>query len=360
MPHDHQETTHVVFILDSSGSMGAIRDEAIEMFNQQVSEARNTSRGRTTVSFTTFGTGSRPIIHTIGADLGLLEPLTHETYKPDGMTPLYDAIGWTIERVERELNTEDENTSVLVVIISDGQENHSGQWQKDVPHEQRHRAYSAADIAEMIARLDQTGRWTLTYLGANQDLREVQKNLGFKASNMQSFAADIAGMNRASADLRSSSKRYYEARANGIKSQDDFFATEKPSASPRAQAGRQPANSISVIMPYLWNGVWVFDDPARGLDKEALVSSVPEMIERVCAQKGIPNPSAGFVVIFSARPFPDADVVLDHVRPDEHGEGNWYRLSGTQMEGWLCPALLKYFPSAPRRIYLQVKEKAND
>jgi N-formylglutamate amidohydrolase len=114
-------------------------------------------------------------------------------------------------------------------------------------------------------------------------------------------------------------------------------------------------NAINVIKPYLWNNVWVFDDPARGLDKEALVSGIPEIITHVCSQNGIRDPQNGFVVIFSGSPFPDAAVVLEHLRPDGSGSGNWYKLQGTNMEGWLCPALLRYFESPPAKIYLQVK-----
>jgi hypothetical protein len=30
-------------------------------------------------------------------------------------------------------------------------------------------------------------------------------------------------------------------------------------------------NSIFVIKPYQWSGLWVFDDPRLGLEKEAFV-----------------------------------------------------------------------------------------
>lgn len=30
------------------------------------------------------------------------------------------------------------------------------------------------------------------------------------------------------------------------------------------------------------------------------------------------------------------------------------------MDGWLCPALLRYFPEAPRTLYVQVKEAEGD
>ncbi len=33
-------------------------------------------------------------------------------------------------------------------------------------------------------------------------------------------------------------------------------------------------NQIFTIKPYLWNGTWVFDDPERGLTREALVAGI--------------------------------------------------------------------------------------
>ena len=41
-------------------------------------------------------------------------------------------------------------------------------------------------------------------------------------------------------------------------------------------------------------------------------------------------------------------------------DGNWYYSPELDMEGWLCPALLKYFDEAPRELFVQVKPKAHD
>jgi hypothetical protein len=110
-------------------------------------------------------------------------------------------------------------------------------------------------------------------------------------------------------------------------------------------------NALFVIQPYLWNGLWVFDDPDAGLVKEPFVSGVPEIIERATAK--ITNPENGFIAIFSANPFPGFDIHLELLR-EEFG-GNWYSWSETGQEGWLCPALFKYFETAPRNIYVKVE-----
>lgn len=110
-------------------------------------------------------------------------------------------------------------------------------------------------------------------------------------------------------------------------------------------------NQLFAIKPYRWEGLWVFDAPERGLVREPLVAGIPEMIEQATQQAGIANADQGFVALFSKDPFPGADIVLHWVRGGETGD--YYAWAG--LEGWLCPALLKYFPTPPRTIYVQVR-----
>ncbi len=111
------------------------------------------------------------------------------------------------------------------------------------------------------------------------------------------------------------------------------------------------SNSIMVIQPYRHTGTWVFDDPATGLDKEPFVSGIPEMIDEVV--KDIPGAEKGFRLLFAATPFPGYHVKLEW-RREEYG-GNWYWSSRYNSEGWLCPALFKYFTQAPREIYAKAE-----
>ncbi|HWD41906.1 MAG TPA: DUF6717 family protein, partial [Fimbriimonas sp.] len=65
--------------------------------------------------------------------------------------------------------------------------------------------------------------------------------------------------------------------------------------------------------------------------------------------KSIPNAEVGFRLIFSHEPFPGFQYMMSWVRPEM--SGNVYRCEELGMEGWLCPALLKYFEKAPPKIY---------
>jgi len=110
-----------------------------------------------------------------------------------------------------------------------------------------------------------------------------------------------------------------------------------------------PRNSILVISPYRYQGTWVFDDDRFGLVREPFVAGVPEMIDVLVAD--IPNADQGFRLTFSARPFPDFEKKLSWVRGDM--DGNYYKLEDPPMEGWLCPAMFKYFDEPPAELYVK-------
>jgi hypothetical protein len=112
-------------------------------------------------------------------------------------------------------------------------------------------------------------------------------------------------------------------------------------------------NAINVISPYKHHGMWVFDDPRVGLVQEPFISGADTMIDRVVAD--IPDAARGFTLIFSTTPFPGHQYRLDWRREDSGG--NWYYAKALDIEGWLCPALLHYFPEAPKHIYVQTKRR---
>lgn len=113
------------------------------------------------------------------------------------------------------------------------------------------------------------------------------------------------------------------------------------------------SNSLLVIMPYKHAGTWVFDNPSRGLKQEPFVAGIPQMIDKLVAD--IPNADQGFRLIFSAQEFPGYTHKLVWKRKDM--SGNWYYCPQVDAEGWLCPALLKFFKQAPKEIYVKAEAK---
>ncbi len=111
------------------------------------------------------------------------------------------------------------------------------------------------------------------------------------------------------------------------------------------------ANSILVIKPYRADGTWVFDDASAGLVKEPFVAGVPEMIDVL--SQDIPDADEGFRLLFSAQPFPGHQKKLTWLRGDQGG--NYYSLDDPPMEGWICPALFKYYEKAPAHLYVKAE-----
>lgn len=111
---------HAIFVMDKSGSMETLRNEAIEAYNSYVHELQ-TEEVPIVLSLLTFSSSSQ--LRFIRQMPKEVEPLTGETYTPLGMTALYDAIGRAIEMAEDD---------ALIVIYTDGYENASIMHQTEI------------------------------------------------------------------------------------------------------------------------------------------------------------------------------------------------------------------------------------
>ncbi|MDQ6621563.1 MAG: hypothetical protein M3Z31_18030 [Pseudomonadota bacterium] len=114
-------------------------------------------------------------------------------------------------------------------------------------------------------------------------------------------------------------------------------------------------NAPHAIAPYKYHGTWVFDDARVGLDHEPFVSGADTMIDRAVA--AIPDADRGFTLLFSQAPFAGHQITLERTRAN--ASGTWYHSPELGVEGWLCPALFKYFSSAPQKIYVRVEPGRN-
>ena len=112
-------------------------------------------------------------------------------------------------------------------------------------------------------------------------------------------------------------------------------------------------NAIVAIYPYMYEGLWVFDDARVELVQEPFVSGADKLIDHFV--QDIPKAEAGFRLLFSQFEFPGHDAKFTWTRED--GSGNWYHCEQADMEGWLCPALLRYFDEPPKELYAKFEAK---
>ena len=183
-----------VIILDESGSMSSIYKETIQSMNEVIGGIRKTQLDYPDqhhyVSITTFeGHGVEGV--TLRRDRVPIESVadfTTKDYRPGGCTPLYDAMGKTLNDLERLIYEDDR---VLVTIITDGLENASTE-------------YSGRTIKTLIDRLREKG-WVIGYIGANQDAIEVARDLHI--SNSINFEATPEGVDELALSIVSAHKR---------------------------------------------------------------------------------------------------------------------------------------------------------
>lgn len=167
---DGESRIYNLIILDESGSMGSIYNQALTGCNETIQTIRNAAKDdettRQMLVFVTFDSGSRrPDVRAIiGCEpIENVKDIDKSMYHPSGCTPLYDAMGFSIDAL-REVVKDGDN--VLVTVITDGYENSSCH-------------YSASMVKEMVESLRTKG-WVFTYIGANQNSVEVAGGLGIR------------------------------------------------------------------------------------------------------------------------------------------------------------------------------------
>ena len=210
-----------LLILDESGSMISIREQALIGANETLQTIRSAQHenpdDHQMVSFVTFDTGAkRPFVRIIidSEKVESVHDITQDQYQPYGGTPLYDAMGLSITALKGLVKEDDH---VLVTVITDGFENSS-------------HVYSAEMIKELVEGLSTQG-WVFTYIGANQDSEQTAGGLGIRST--MDFQASAQGSAIMWNKMRSSSREYYKkvrrSKLTGktINFEDDFFAEKQ-------------------------------------------------------------------------------------------------------------------------------------
>ena len=200
---------HHVFnliILDESGSMEAIKVATLSGFNEVVQTIQGAQEQFAdqlhTVTLVTFnGLGIKTILANQPVDK--LTVLDATRYVPDATTPLHDALGKSLMRLEW-LTERETNYTVLVSILTDGEENAS-------------REFSASQVRALIDRL-KLRNWSFTYMGANHDAERVASTLSIP--NWVHFEADEQGVKAVFEAERKGRMAYYEKRGRGLSSHE--------------------------------------------------------------------------------------------------------------------------------------------
>ncbi len=167
---------HVLFAIDSSGSMATKADDVRGGFNAYVAQLRTDATSAYRLTAVTFDTQVATLFTDV--TLGQTPTLDEENYRPGGNTALYDALGVSLAELTSAVRKDDKpygEDRVLVIVMTDGEENSS------------HRFTKEQVVGEMKQR-EEAGNWTFVYLGADQDAWAAAADLGFAAGNVAAYA----------------------------------------------------------------------------------------------------------------------------------------------------------------------------
>ncbi len=188
----NKDLVEIVLIIDKSGSMSNISQEAEQGINKLI-EDNQKAPGLCNITLVDFS--DTVDIQYNGA---LINEISQYHHKPEGFTKLNDAIGMTIDMVGTRLSKTEEKdrpSLVLVNIMTDGQENAS-------------KEYSSQRIREMIKHQEEKYNWKFNFMSAGLDAIRQASNLNL--DGLKSMAFDP---NNISAVYKMSSDKILNARS---------------------------------------------------------------------------------------------------------------------------------------------------
>lgn len=162
----NQNVSLIAALLDRSGSIAATRSDMEGGFDSFVQKQREEAPPNVEVRVTLaqFDTEYETVYRNL--PIAEVPPLT---LVPRGGTALLDAIGRLTNDIGAELSAMEESerpSRVLVVVVTDGQENSSREFTKN-------------RIQELIAQQESVWKWTYVFIGANMDAVSTGTSLGF-------------------------------------------------------------------------------------------------------------------------------------------------------------------------------------
>lgn len=201
---DFKRIYHLM-ILDASGSMNSIRRQALSGLNETIQTCRESQNEhpeqRHYISLVSFNSSHTKVIYDL-KPVDKAEELTERQYRPNGGTPLYDTMGYSLSRLRKQVREDD---VVLVTIITDGEENCSVE-------------YSGRSISALVEELSDKG-WIFAYIGANQNVMAVAAKMSIH--NTMAFESTEAGTS-AMFERERESRRMFASRLAAGESKSDI------------------------------------------------------------------------------------------------------------------------------------------
>lgn len=202
------QKTHIICILDRSGSMASIMSDSIGGFNTFLRKQKELP-DEATITVALFDDNYELLYDCV--DIKEAKELTSAEWYPRGLTALHDAIGKTINNEKANLAKlgKEAPSKVLAVVVTDGHENASQEYNIDA-------------VRKLIKDCEKNN-WNFIYMAANQDAFAVGSGFGISAGNTFNYTASPLGVANMSATMNSASVMYRSVSSDSL----EFAAISK-------------------------------------------------------------------------------------------------------------------------------------
>lgn len=233
--------THVIFLLDKSGSMGKTRQSALNGFNEQVQKFKSVAKDQD-VLFSLITFNEDVYEHIWDRPIEELNEANEEDYITKGGTAFRDAQGYAIQKMLDTTNTEDPNAAYLMICISDGET-----W--DDQH------YKVGQLRELIGSVEATGKWTISYMGCSEDyMYKLSKETGISPSNMAAWSNSThEGTTRGMKMATARSDGYFAMRAKGMTASSTYMNDQVDCVASFVPDAK--AENVKIVENLPWNPV---------------------------------------------------------------------------------------------------------
>lgn len=251
---NEKQKIYNLIIVDESGSMGGLEAVTLSGINETIGTVKEAQRKfadtqehyLTLVTFDSRYRGDS--IRTLIDAQPIEQVGEFKNYRPNGGTPLYDAVGVSLTKLKGRIK-DDENATGVVTILTDGMENASEEWRADA-------------LRELIEQLTEEG-WTFSYMGSAHDVKSVTDLLSIK--NVIEFSHDVRGTSNTWDREMSSKMNYYERMSSDYEVMKAMSIEEKKAWRRRYNkeyyGNRVTPHYIDHLEP---NQVFVFGSNAAG------------------------------------------------------------------------------------------------
>lgn len=200
------DLVEIVCLCDNSGSMESMKGAAIAGFNALLYDQQTLMNAADAIFSLVFFNSKHYTVYD-AVDIGEVKPLTPNTYMCNHQTAMYDAIGYTIEKIlekHRNMNESDIPGTVLFAIITDGEENDS------------ERFTSSRDIKNMITERMRRDNWMFNYLSSESSARHDADQIGIPSENVLELKNTKEGMTEGYIKISTAYSKYRTGAANKV------------------------------------------------------------------------------------------------------------------------------------------------